>query len=413
MHSTDRSERTEKKEMLTPKGQFFDYSMLILVLFLVGFGLVMIYSSSSYSAMLTSNDPAFYFKKQLKATILGLAVMVFMIFFDYHRLYKMKWFIYILALISVLLVMTPLGIEVNGARRWIGIKGFSVQPAEFVKLAVIIALAGFVTYSGNKMKRFRNNAAFCIITAVAALAIMVITENMSTAVIICLIAYVMLMVGNSKPKWLIVATACAVVLGAVFLIVFFKYVDTLTAEGTMPKNFRFRRLIAWRNPQAYASNVGFQTLQSLYALGSGGFFGKGRGQSMQKLGFIPEAQNDMVFSIICEELGAFGGICLILLFILLIWRFMVIADNAPDLFGSMLCVGVMAHIGSQVILNIAVATNAVPNTGITLPFISYGGTSVLFLMAEMGMVLNVSRQIRVPVTENKIVRNARPQRATR
>ena len=139
-------------------------------------------------------------------------------------------------------------------------------------------------------------------------------------------------------------------------------------------------------------------MQALYALGSGGFFGKGLGQSMQKLGFIPEAQNDMVFSVICEELGLFGGICLIILFILLIWRFMVIANNAPDLFGSMLVVGVMAHISLQVILNIAVVTNVIPNTGVTLPFISYGGTSVLFLLAEMGIVLNVSRQIQVPVT---------------
>ena len=153
-----------------------------------------------------------------------------------------------------------------------------------------------------------------------------------------------------------------------------------------------------RDPEKYASDTGFQTLQALYALGSGGFFGKGLGQSMQKLGFIPEAQNDMVFSVICEELGLFGGICLIILFILLIWRFMVIANNAPDLFGSMLVVGVMAHISLQVILNIAVVTNVIPNTGVTLPFISYGGTSVLFLLAEMGIVLNVSRQIQVPVT---------------
>ena len=138
----------------------------------------------------------------------------------------------------------------------------------------------------------------------------------------------------------------------------------------------------------------------MYAIGSGGFFGKGLGQSVQKLGFIPEAQNDMIFSVICEELGLFGGICLIVLFILLIYRLMVIANNAPDLFGSLLVMGVLVHIAIQVILNIAVVTNMVPNTGVSLPFISYGGTSVIFLMAEMGIVLNVSRQIRVPVTDS-------------
>ena len=150
----------------------------------------------------------------------------------------------------------------------------------------------------------------------------------------------------------------------------------------------------WKDPSAYALEGGHQVLQGLYAIGSGGLFGKGLGASMQKLGFVPEAQNDMVFSIICEELGLFGAVCVILLFLFMIWRFVVIANNAPDLFGSMLVVGVMAHIALQVILNIAVVTNTIPNTGITLPFISYGGTSVVFLMIEMGAALSVSRSIR-------------------
>lgn len=393
-----------KKELLTPKGQFFDYSLLIIVLFLVGFGLVMVYSTSTYSATLKTGDAAFYFKKQLKATAVGLVVMFIVTLIDYRKLYKIKWFIYIASIVSVLLVLTPIGLEYNGAKRWISIAGMSLQPAEIVKLALIITLAGFISYSGSKMRSFRNNLAYCILAGIAAGAILIITKNMSTAIIICIIAYVMLMVGNSKPGWIIVATVIAALGLVAFLTYFFMFVD-----GASSSHFRLRRLMAWRNPEAYASSIGFQTLQSLYALGSGGFFGKGLGQSMQKLGFIPEAQNDMVFSVICEELGVFGGICLIVLFILLIWRFMVIADNAPDLFGSMLCVGVMAHIGSQVILNIAVATNAIPNTGVTLPFISYGGTSVLFLLAEMGMVLSVSRQIRVPVTEGKVTGSARPQ----
>lgn len=150
--------------------------------------------------------------------------------------------------------------------------------------------------------------------------------------------------------------------------------------------------MVWLNPEQYSSEGGFQVLQGLYAIGSGGLFGKGLGQSVQKLGFVPEAQNDMIFTIVCEELGLFGGIAVLLLFAFLIWRFMVVANNAPDLFGSLIVVGVMAHIAVQVILNVAVVTNTVPNTGVTLPFISYGGTSVVFLLMEMGLVLSVARR---------------------
>ena len=157
--------------------------------------------------------------------------------------------------------------------------------------------------------------------------------------------------------------------------------------------FRSERVLAWLDPQAHASGKGFQTLQALYAIGSGGTFGKGLGESMQKMGFIPEAQNDMIFSIICEELGLFGAIAVMLMFLLLIWRLMIIANNAPDMFGALLVIGVMAHIAIQVVLNIAVVTNTIPNTGITLPFISYGGSAVITQLAELGVALNVGRNI--------------------
>ena len=161
------------------------------------------------------------------------------------------------------------------------------------------------------------------------------------------------------------------------------------------KDYQLGRINVWKNPIMYSRSGGYQVLQGLYAIGSGGLFGKGLGESLQKLGFVPEAQNDMIFSIICEELGLFGAISLILIFMFMIYRFMVIAGNAPDLLGAMIVTGVMAHIAIQVILNIAVVTNSIPNTGVTLPFISYGGTSVLFLMLEMGLVLSVSNQIKL------------------
>ena len=161
------------------------------------------------------------------------------------------------------------------------------------------------------------------------------------------------------------------------------------------ERYRADRIKIWLNPEAYEK--GYQTLQGLYAIGSGGLFGKGLGESMQKLGFIPEAQNDMIFSVICEELGLFGAVCVILLFLLMIWRFMIIANNASDLYGALVVVGIMAHLSIQVILNIAVVTNTIPNTGISLPFISYGGTSVLFLLAEMGLALSVAKGIKFEV----------------
>ena len=180
------------------------------------------------------------------------------------------------------------------------------------------------------------------------------------------------------------AAVCAL---AVYLIASAESADSLGVRGS--------RILAWLDPEAYASGKGFQTLQALYAIGSGGILGKGLGMSMQKLGFLPEAQNDMIFSIICEELGLFGAISILIMFILLIWRFMVIANNAPDLFGALLVVGVLGHIAIQVILNVAVVTNTIPNTGITLPFISYGGSAVMFLLIEIGIVLSVGRGIRL------------------
>ena len=216
-----------------------------------------------------------------------------------------------------------------------------------------------------------------------------ITENMSSAIIIFGIAFLMLFV--SSPDYKRFAALVAAGAGAIGLAVLI--IKKMEDSGKL--GVRAARVLAWMDPEAYSSGKGFQTLQALYAIGSGGIFGKGLGQSMQKLGFLPEAQNDMIFSIICEELGLFGGIAIIILFLLLIWRFMIIANNAQDLFGALLVVGVLGHIAIQVILNIAVVTNTIPNTGISLPFISYGGTSVMFLLIEIGLVLSVAKGIKL------------------
>lgn len=355
----------------------WDMSLLVTVIFLVCFGLVMVYSTSSYEAAMKFNDSAFYLKKQLIATMLGIVVMFFMATVDYHIWKKFAVIGYLLTVICILLVMTPLGIEANGARRWIGVGSFSFQPAELAKLAIILFFATFLSKKPNLGNRFCTSIAMLFYAGLIALMILVITKNLSSAVIIAGIAYIMMIITSKKSKWYVIVAVglCAVAVGVLFL-----------AGG-----YRLERIRVWLEPEAYAQEGGFQTLQALYALGSGGLFGKGLGQSVQKLGFVPEAQNDMVFSIICEELGIFGGIAIIILFAFMIWRFMAIANNAEDLFGTLIVVGVMVHIALQVVLNIAVVTNTIPNTGITLPFISYGGTSTVFIMAEMGLALSVSK----------------------
>lgn len=367
---------------------FFDYTMLFIVVFLLLFGLVMLYSTSSYEANIKFEDSAFYFRKQAVASVIGIIVMLAIMLIDYHLSQRVAAIAYAVSLILIILVLTPLGYEAGGARRWLNL-GMSLQPAEVAKLALIIFFASVVCKFGDGIKEKKG---FLIVLGLAiphAFCVLTITQNLSSAIIIFAIVFMMLFVATPHYKEYLIIAAAALAL-AVIMVLLVKY-DILPTS----MSYRFARIKAWMDPEAYAANKGFQTLQALYAIGSGDIFGKGLGESIQKLGYLPEAQNDMIFSIICEELGLFGAIAIILLFVLLIWRFMVIANNAQDMYGALLVVGVMAHISIQVILNIAVVTNTIPNTGITLPFISYGGSSIVFLLAEMGLVLSVSRSIRL------------------
>ena len=352
-----------------------DGFLFLIVLFLTGFGLVVLYSASAYNGQVRFGDAAYYFKKQFFAMVLGLAVMYGVSRVDYHGLQRISVPAYLLSLVlsgAVLLF----GDAYNGSRRWLSIGPLSFQPAEYAKPAVILLLAGVVS-TMNQKKSGRMIAA--VLLMVLPIVGLVGTNNLSTAVIILGIALLMIFISNPRYLpfvWMILA-------GGGFLGIF------LSLE-----QYRLERLKIWRNPELYEK--GYQTMQGLYAIGSGGLFGRGLGSSLQKLGFVPEAQNDMIFSIICEEMGLFGALLLMLLFLLLLWRFMGIATHAPDLFGSLIAAGIMGHIAIQVILNIAVVTNTIPYTGITLPFISYGGTSVLFLLAEMGLALSVSRWCAYP-----------------
>ena len=372
---------------------YFDYSLLFTVLFLIAFGLMMIYSSSSYRANLDYNDSAHFLKNQLRSALLGIAAMIVVSRIPYHFWERLAFPAYIVSAVLIVLVKTPLGITSHGATRWLKILGFSLQPAEVAKLGMVIFLAFLVCRMGKRIRTWKGLFTLMIPPAIIGVMVWKITQNMSSAIIILGIAMLMIFVASPDYKRFIIMAAVG---SAAVALIGFSIVKMASSPEMMEKlEFRGLRILAWLNPEAYADGKGFQTLQALYAIGSGGIFGKGLGESLQKLGFLPEAQNDMIFSIICEELGLFGAIAVILLFLLLIWRCMIIASNAPDLFGALLVVGVMGHLAIQVILNIAVCTSVIPNTGISLPFISYGGSSVMFLLIEIGIVLNVGRSIRL------------------
>lgn len=368
----------------TPKAKkphatkYFDYNLLFILIFIICFGLVMLYSSSSYTASSKFGDSAYYLKRQLRAILIGLVPMIALTLIDY-RFWK-KWGViaYLVSFGLCVAVMIPgVGTSSHGSSRWLAIGPISFQPSELCKITMILVYAILLELTSKKLNQKWSEIkllAIClpVVGVVAA-------SNLSTAIIIAGIVVGMLFVASPKYKDFLVIGLIGI--AGVLLFIF-------------TVGYRGDRVSAWLHPET-AGDKGYQTLMGLYAIGSGGIFGKGLGGSLQKMGHVPESQNDMIFTIICEELGLFGGICVILLYILMIWRMMVIANNARDMFGSMLVVGVMVHISLQVILNIAVVTNSIPNTGVTLPFISYGGTSIMFLMMEMGLVLSVSRGIKL------------------
>lgn len=350
-----------------------DNTLLALVLILTILGLVILYSTSAYNGEVKFGDSFYYLKKQAFAVALGLLLMYVISKIDYHIWRKAAVIGYIL---SVLLSVTVLlfGKEYNGSKRWLSLGPFSFQPSEFSKVALVIFLAWIVTEHAERIGKL--SVLIKIMAMILPIVGLVGMANLSTAIIILGIGIILIFVASPKyAQFVGMGGACVGFLG-IFLAL---------------ESYRLERLAIWRNPELYEK--GYQTLQGLYAIGSGGLFGNGIGNSIQKRGFVPEAQNDMIFSIVCEEFGVVGAAVLMILFLLLLWRFFVTAMRCRDLFGALIANGVMAHILIQVILNIAVVTNTIPNTGITLPFVSYGGTSAMFLLAEMGLVLSVSSRL--------------------
>ena len=373
------------------KVQYFDYSLLAVMIFLVCFGLVMLYSTSAYSAMIKHDgDSMYYFKRQLIFCTAGFVEIYVISRIDYHIYSVFAKRIYGLSIFLMALVQTPLGIEVNGAKRWIQLPfGQQFQPSEVAKIAVILFIPVIICQMGKEINSLHGVIKVMVWGGISAACVYFLTDNLSTAIIVFGISFALVFVVHPKTAPFV----AIVVAGLIALIIMAVMLGNIIQTTNLGENFRLRRIVVWLAPEKYASDWGYQTLQGLYAIGSGGFFGKGLGNSAQKM-IIPEVQNDMILSIICEELGVFGAIIVLVLFGLLLYRLMFIAQNAPDIYGSLVAVGIFAHIALQVVLNVAVVIKLIPTTGITLPFISYGGTSILFLMAEMGIALGISRTIR-------------------
>ena len=368
--------------------RFFDFNLLTVLIFLICFGLVMLYSTTAYSALVEHEDSMYYFKRQLFFYAAGFAGMYIIAKIDYHIYIKWAKKIYFLSIFMMALVQTPLGKEVKGARRWIRLPlGQQLQPSEIAKIAVILFIPVLICNMGKEIKSWSGIRKALLWGGFSAVCVLVLTDNLSTAIIVMGITCIMIFVVHPKTKPFVILAAA----GLVCVIAGVRVLGNMLETS---KNFRLRRILVWLNPEGHAEDGGYQVLQALYAVGSGGFFGKGLGNSAQKM-IMPEVQNDMILSIVCEELGVFGVIIVLVLFGLLLYRLMFVAQNAPDMYGSLVVTGIFAHVALQVVLNIAVVTNLIPTTGITLPFISYGGTSSLFLMVEMGIALGVSRRIKI------------------
>ena len=371
------------------RADYYDYSLVAVIVLLTCFGLIMLYSTSSYTAQINYGSDMFFFKKQALISVACIMMALVISKINYRILNRFAAALYVAALVLMALVKTPLGQSSHGAQRWLNLGPIQFQPAELAKIAVIVCLPYMIVYMGKNVRTLKGCMVLAGMGGVLAFAAYVFTDNLSTAIIIFCITAGLIFVAHPDTRIFIILAGAAIAL-AVIGIAFLNATASVDGNGS----FRLRRIMVWLHPEEYADSWGYQTIQALYAIGSGGFFGRGLGNSIQKLGSVPEAQNDMIFSIICEELGIFGGLIVLMLYAYLLYRLFFIAQNAPDMFGSLMVSGIFIHIALQVILNISVVVNLMPNTGVTLPFISYGGTSIVFLMAEMGLALSVARQIK-------------------
>lgn len=372
--------KTERLDIFSIRAGI-DMPLLILILVLVAIGLVMMFSASYANAYYIFDDSYKFIKSQLPMAIIGVILMIAISYIDYHHLKRIA--VPMLVLSFVLLIAVLFMPAVNEVHRWIQLGSFSFQASEVTKFALILFFAYYIASHFNSMDTFKGGVLPFLLTLVPTIILLILEPHISCTVIVIILAAIMMFIGGVKLKWF--TGALGVIAAAGLYLVLFT--DKLTYAND--------RIAGWLNPLTYANSTQWQdtwqTRNSLYAIGSGGLFGLGLGNSRQKYMYLPEPQNDFVFAIVCEELGFIGAIIILLLFALLIWRGFAVAMRSQDKFGMILGIGIISQVGIQVVLNIAVVTNTIPNTGISLPFFSYGGTSLIMLLMQMGVILSISR----------------------
>lgn len=363
----------------------YDYKLITCVLLLAGFGLIVLYSSSYYSEGMSM------LIKQAIFTIAGIIAMLWVANRDYRNLKPFALWMYVASLVVTLLVLSPLGIELNGARRWLNLKVTTFQPSEFVKLAIIVAMAGVLSTYWKKLNRRNVNIALFFLTMIPVGILFAVTDHLSAAVIVFVVCYGMVYIAHPQDRKLLIIAllGIAVLCLAVYYIVYIK-------EYHVDESFRYTRIRIWFDPFNETYPNSYQVREGLYGIATGGLFGRGLGNSILKQGFLPEPYNDMIFAVLCEEMGLVGAGMVLYLFLYMVIRIYLIGKSAPDKFGFFICIGVMLHIATQVILNILVVTNTIMNTGITLCFFSGGGSSLIFIYLEIGLVLSVAKRIQNP-----------------
>ena len=386
VNKNSQRDRRAKSHINSPKSQInktkknkvgeIDFTFLTLVIVIVCVGLVMVLSASSPRALRLAGDSFHFFKKQLLFAIIGFVGMVVISRIDYKKYEKYVGIFMIVCLILLALVLIPgVGVMHNGSRRWLKFPGFELQPSEFMKPVMAMFIAKIIQEKAYNPKKIKGILRICVWIGITAV-LMLLETHLSGAIVICGIAAVVMLAGGVKLRYFLVAGAAIVPAGIWYV---------------MNDPVRSKRIMVALNPFLDKQGTGYQAVQGLYSIASGGLFGQGLGQSIQKTSFLPEPYNDFIFAVVCEELGLLGAILVIALFCALIIRGLMIAIHAPDAFSSLTVIGIMSHIAIQTLFNICVVATIIPNTGITLPFFSYGGTAIIVLLAEMGIVLNISR----------------------
>ncbi|MFB5191602.1 stage V sporulation protein E [Alicyclobacillus fastidiosus] len=358
----------------------FDLVIVGVIIMLLCLGIVMVYSASSVIAANKFNDPLFYPKRQLIWAILGVIAMLWFARYDYHKLRQHAPKLAIASFAMLVLVLI-IGVNRGGSKAWLGIGSLGIQPSEFAKLGLIVFLAHMLCDAGDRMQSFWRGFVPPLGTAVAAVGLIMLEPDLGQSVVIMGTTLLMMFAAGTRIRHL----------GGFFGLGLVAFGGLVAAAP-----YRMQRIVAFMDPWKYPKAEGYQIIQSLYALGSGGILGLGFGNSRQKFLYLPEPQTDFIFSIIGEELGFLGGLALLLLFGVLVWRGVRTAIYAPDEFGSLLGVGITGMIAVQVLINIGVVTGSMPATGITLPFISYGGSSLTLMLSGVGILLNISKQAVFP-----------------